>query len=1146
MNILHQLYRQLLRTRSIGFGVLAWSSLAFAQQTPAANDKTPADQPATSAVQGKTAEQEAENSEAPPIELSPFVVSASRNGYFASNTMSGTRLNSKIEDLGASVTVVTKQQLLDTASVDINDVFQYEANTMGTNQYTDTSVDFQGRVVDNVQASPYTTNLVRGLTSANIAVNGFSSTSSIPFDAYNIDSLEISRGANSTLAGLGNVGGTLNVNQSSADVHRQSTGVQTRGDSFGGYRISATFNQPIVSEKLAIAGALLYDSKGFKQKPSADIQRRAYVALMYKPLSSTSLSASFERYSEFRRTPNAITPTDMVSEWANNGMPTWDPVTYTAHLNGQSFQVAQNVENNLPTNPVASQRGLPIGLGRDSFFDNYPSLFIQPNGTVALFTPNRLQASGAPGTANWTSNERLMTSYSMVARQRNVGTGSLYPLDSLVGVSNRNIYDYEKINIVAPNFVVDNAKSYQLRLDQKLFETPMQQAYAQVAWRLEKLDDYNHTELDNTTNIYIDVNERLLDGQPNPFFLRPYVNAIQKSFIDRKTDNDTVRAQLTYALDLRQAHSIWLSWLGRHQFGGYYERNANTVSSYNYRQAVTTPEPWIVPSNIYNGHGNTTDRYYVGDATGHNVDYAPAIWDMNSLTVPYYYAPNVSTAAGALNSFSSALVNLDGHVFGGVTRTRTNLDTRGGTTQSFFWNNRLVTTLGLREDFEKFRSNTPVVFDSTTGVATMSNYNSWGPWTRVGGRTYTLQGVLRPLANWQFNQSALTNGGIGGFFARLIEGFQLQYSYADSFLPAGPAVNLFDEPLGNPKGTTRDYGFSVNLGEKLVARVNWYNATQIGARLQQQYSIPVIILRQLEVAATNSFTAADTNTFEGFARGIIQNQMPSADSATKEAALYKLVQMPTGYFDGMRSVPGGITGVTDMNNTTSKGVEIELNYNPTKNFRLKLTAAKSDVRDSALIDSTRQFISQQMPLWTTLTDPNRTLANGQANPNYGKVWFGGASTSAAALYNAQVLNNIKLFDANLGKQRLQTPEWSGALIADYSFAYGKLKGFSVGSAVRWQDKQSLGFFGIPNASGVYDQYDINRPVFQPAVTTYDFFTGYRFKLFHGKVSGNVQINCKNAFGHNGLTAVRFNPEGYPAQFRIKFGQEWFLTTSFDL
>ena len=71
------------------------------------------------------------------VTMSPFQVQADNDqGYFGANTLSGTRINSKITDLASSITVVTKQQLEDTAAVDINDIFEYEANTEGTNQYT--------------------------------------------------------------------------------------------------------------------------------------------------------------------------------------------------------------------------------------------------------------------------------------------------------------------------------------------------------------------------------------------------------------------------------------------------------------------------------------------------------------------------------------------------------------------------------------------------------------------------------------------------------------------------------------------------------------------------------------------------------------------------------------------------------------------------------------------------------------------------------------------------------------------------------------------------------------------------------------------------------------------------------------------------
>ncbi|MFM8334296.1 MAG: hypothetical protein ACKODK_01930, partial [Opitutaceae bacterium] len=94
---------QLARYDRNGNGRLDPEELAALQADEARAAKTPV----TAAAPGEV------------VELSPFQVSASADrGYLAANTLSGTRINSKIEDLGASITVVTKQQLLDNAAVD--------------------------------------------------------------------------------------------------------------------------------------------------------------------------------------------------------------------------------------------------------------------------------------------------------------------------------------------------------------------------------------------------------------------------------------------------------------------------------------------------------------------------------------------------------------------------------------------------------------------------------------------------------------------------------------------------------------------------------------------------------------------------------------------------------------------------------------------------------------------------------------------------------------------------------------------------------------------------------------------------------------------------------------------------------------------
>ena len=87
-------------------------------------------------------------------------------GYYTQNTTMGSRLNSNLGDLASSITVISKQQMTDTSSVNINDLFLYEASTEGTENYTALGGFGKGSGVgDSIQGSPQTSNRVRGLGS---------------------------------------------------------------------------------------------------------------------------------------------------------------------------------------------------------------------------------------------------------------------------------------------------------------------------------------------------------------------------------------------------------------------------------------------------------------------------------------------------------------------------------------------------------------------------------------------------------------------------------------------------------------------------------------------------------------------------------------------------------------------------------------------------------------------------------------------------------------------------------------------------------------------------------------------------------------------------------------------------------------------
>lgn len=171
-----------------GNGRLDAGELAAFQADQAKGAKTPV-------------ESAASKNDGAPV-LSPFEVNSSQDrGYMAASSLSGTRLNSKLEDLAASTTVVPKQQLLDTAAVDINDVFTYESKTESMRQYMEYSLE--GGYNESTTLIPKSSNRVCGLGVANMAISNFTASRTIPIDTYNVDAAEISRGPNANIFGLG-------------------------------------------------------------------------------------------------------------------------------------------------------------------------------------------------------------------------------------------------------------------------------------------------------------------------------------------------------------------------------------------------------------------------------------------------------------------------------------------------------------------------------------------------------------------------------------------------------------------------------------------------------------------------------------------------------------------------------------------------------------------------------------------------------------------------------------------------------------------------------------------------------------------------------------------------------------------------------
>jgi outer membrane receptor protein involved in Fe transport len=152
-----------------------------------------------------------------PVVLSPFNVDASKDrGYRATNSISGTRLNTAIKDLPMPIEVITAEFLRDTGSTDLRQSLRYSSGVLlqTQNDYGAAAGSFStspGKInnPEGQTASPDQTHMkIRGFETESVLRDGFRRQNST--DSVNIARVEIARGPASLLYGVGNFGGVVN------------------------------------------------------------------------------------------------------------------------------------------------------------------------------------------------------------------------------------------------------------------------------------------------------------------------------------------------------------------------------------------------------------------------------------------------------------------------------------------------------------------------------------------------------------------------------------------------------------------------------------------------------------------------------------------------------------------------------------------------------------------------------------------------------------------------------------------------------------------------------------------------------------------------------------------------------------------------
>ena len=239
--------------------------------------------------------------------------------------------------------------------------------------------------------------------------------------------------------------------------------------------------------------AQMYDSEGFKQKPSSDLTRRLYGAFVLYPLKNhkMKISGSFENYSNYANDPNGITPLDYATPWLAAGRPVWNPITdmVTYQATGKTagpYTISSTYPNytgilqtalTTSTSPYFVPGLTIVSAGHRVEFIDQGNLENMFNGSqTGMSITGWVPTTFTPAQA-LVNEERMTTS-------TNLPTPSHYATWYIPSVVSKSIYDWSTININSLDNTATTARTYNLNFEQELLPT----LHLQVSWFRQEMD----------------------------------------------------------------------------------------------------------------------------------------------------------------------------------------------------------------------------------------------------------------------------------------------------------------------------------------------------------------------------------------------------------------------------------------------------------------------------------------------------------------------------------------------------------------------------------------------------------------------------------------------------------------------------------
>lgn len=1042
----------------------------------------------TASAQSSSFEEEAEEQ---TVELSPFEVNSdSDRGYQAANTLAGSRLNTPLRDVASSVSVFNAAFIEDLGIQDIEELADYT-----TNMVLDFGEDNQGGVLTDREGTTATSTTQRLNVRGVPASQGMDYFRSItPSDGYRSGRYDDSRGPNSILFGTSNAGGILNASSIGASVAQNSGLIRLTTESEGGFRGELRLNRVLVEDKLAINFAAVHQENESDLENTFDDVDRYFGTVTWRPVDRLTVRVNYETGSEFVSNGTRSPMLDF------GGMAFYDWSQYLSANGGDlnRLLVTPTGGNNLlptetdklgvyrrNTNPNNANRRLTLVTNDNAFYEDQGTFVFQSYGN---------QNVSAPPDANWVNgsatqgNRPRINAPDILPRTINVdGPGALKD------------YDFENYSVfvdfkVAENFYVNFSHNYQ--------EVDLL-AYNVGGFAFQLNADANLTRgLDTARNPGFEA---------NPYAGKWYLESNWRKDI-RRQDLEATRLSLSWDLDLGK--------FGNHRIGAMGARTEEFSYRTNQQQSLLG-RPF---NGNWNNPGNRPSiRTYF--------EFDDAINNTGSFHVGHWSAlPGSVNVEGVEHTIDWTNRNPGGENRAG---TQT-IDTALLVAQSRFFNDKLVTTFGYRKDKSDI-----LQFYNPNNVAELTAQEL------LTGPTpdFDLDSNSPLHDRFEFDSETTTAGVVYHVHDNLslIANMSNSIGFPDfnrTLFPTGV-------PTPPPEGEGVDFGIGFNLlDNRISGRLVYYETDEIGLS-------------------------------DGAAAGGQYDRIVNLASSVVDEGILSQAEWDALDAERLYSRNGNNGDVRDK---FSEGFELSLTANVTDNWRMVFNASKTD----RIATNVRRLTAEHIGL---VLDPDTDADLGQVlypfdttartidvsgfgsdgtisqllghiqtligTPSAGGATHVGAITTTG---NNTVYSDLERTVANLNNTRLgQQKRWGlrpyrANLWNTYDFNEGRLRGFSVGAGVGWQDRMTIG------------QDETTQEVWKSrALWNTDAMIRYRWAEGVGPFDGrfSVQLNIKNLLDDDEIIPVSYMPSRGPryelpydrgeaySTFSIPQGRSWRLSATYE-